>query len=71
MCNEANLLILGYGEGKHNVYCRALSKESKGLGVKKPKLPDDFQGKYFKDRGGEGSCGVHNQHVDFLLIGQW
>lgn len=20
---------------------------------------------------GEGTCGVHNQHVDFLLIGQW
>lgn len=44
--------MLGYGEGKHNVYCRALSKEAKGLGLKKPKRPDDFQGKSFTDRGG-------------------
>lgn len=52
MCNKANLLMLGYGEGKHNVYCRAPSKEAKGLGLKKPKRPDDFQGKSFTDRGG-------------------
>ena len=58
MCNKANLLMLGYGEGKHNVYCRAPIKEAKGLGLKKPKRPDDFQEKVLQT--GEGGCGVYD-----------
>ena len=38
---------------------------------KRSKLPDSFQGKFFKDRVREGTCGVHDRLVDVLLIGWW
>ena len=50
-CSKANILILGCGEGKCNIYCRAPSNESRQLVLKRPKLPEDFQGKVFKDGG--------------------
>ena len=55
--SEANLLTLRCGEAKYNVYCRALSKESRQLVLKRPELPEGFQGKVFKDRVREGVMG--------------
>ena len=51
------------------VYCRAPSKDSRQLVLKRPELPDGFQGKVFKDRMREGCYGVGDQFVDILLIG--
>ena len=48
MHNKTSLLTLVCGEGRYIVYSRAQSKESRQL--KKPKLPNDFQGKILKDR---------------------
>ena len=48
-CSKANLLTLGCGEGKCKVYCRAPSKESRQLTLKRPELSDGFQRKVFKD----------------------
>ena len=70
-CCKANLWTPGCGEGKWGIYCRAPSKESRQLMLKRLKLPNGFQGKVFKDRVREGSCGVHDQLVDILLIGWW
>ena len=39
--------------------------------LKRPKLPDGFQGKGFKDRVREWGCGLCDQLVDTLLIGWW
>ena len=39
--------------------------------LKIPELPEDLQGKVFKDRVREGDCGVHDQLMDSLLIGRW
>ena len=45
MHSKANLLTPGCGEGKYSVYC----KENKPLMLKRPKLPNDFEGRVFKD----------------------
>lgn len=50
MPSKTNLLTLVCGEGRYIVYSRAQSKESRQLMLKKPKLPNDFQGKILKDR---------------------
>ena len=50
---------------------QAPSKESRQLVLKRPQLPDGFQGKVFKHRVREGGCGVCDQLVDILLIGWW
>ena len=39
--------------------------------LKRPELPDGFQGKVFKDKLREGSCGVHAQLMEILLPGWW
>ena len=39
--------------------------------LKRSELPDGFQGKVFKDKLREGSCGVHAQLMEILLIGWW
>ena len=64
--SKDNLLTPGCGDGKCSVYCRAPSKESRQLVLKRP---DGFQGKVFKDRVRERGCGVHDQLLDILLIG--
>lgn len=46
--SKANPLILGCGEGKCHIYCRAPCMESRQLGIKKPEFPDGFWGKVFK-----------------------
>ena len=56
---------------KEGVYCRAPSNESRQLVLKRPKLPDGFQGKVFKDRVREGGRGLCDPLVDILLIGWW
>ena len=55
--SKANLLIPGCGEGKCSIYCRAPRKESRQLAFKRPKLPEGFQEKVFKDRVREAGCG--------------
>ena len=40
----------GCGEGKGSFYCRAPGKESRQLILKRPKVPEGFQGNVFKDR---------------------
>ena len=39
--------------------------------LKRPKLPDGFQGKVFKDRVRERRRGLCDHLVDILLIGWW
>ena len=56
--SKGNLLTPGCGEGRRSVYCRAPSKESRQLVLKRPELPEGFQGKVFKDRVKERGCGV-------------
>ena len=56
-CNKANLLIPGSGEGKYSINCRAPSKESRQLVLRRPDLPKGFQGQVFKDRVREGVVG--------------
>ena len=46
---KANLLTPGHGEGKCSIYGRSTSKESRYLGLKRPQLPNGFEGKVFKD----------------------
>ena len=53
-CSKANLLMPGCGEGECSVYCRAPSKESRWLVLKKPELPEDFWEKVFKDSVRQG-----------------
>ena len=36
--------------------------------LKRPELPEGFQGKVFKDRVSEGVCAVCDQLVDILLL---
>ena len=69
--SKANLLTLGCGEGKHSVYCRAPSKESRAASAQKVHSPDGFQGKVPKDRVMEVCCEVRDHLVDVLLIGWW
>ena len=58
MCSEANLLIPGCGEGKYSIYCRV--KQGKWAALERSKLPDDFQGRVFKDR-------VRERVMEFVL----
>ena len=46
-------------------------KESRELVLKRPELPEGFQGKVFKDRMWEGVCGVCDKLMEILLIGWW
>ena len=39
--------------------------------LKKPELPEGFQGKVFKDRVKEGGWEMCDQLINFLLIGWW
>lgn len=71
MHNKANLLTPDCGGAKCSAYCRAPNKESRQLVLKRPELLDGFQGKVFKDKLREGSCGVHAQLMEILLIGWW
>ena len=69
-CSKTNLLTLGRDEGKCSVYCRAPSKESRQLVLKRLELPDVFQGKVFKDRAMErvAEC-VISLWAFFWLVG--
>ena len=71
--SKTNLLTLGCGEGKHNIDCRAPSKENGQLMLKRPKLPDGFQGRGFKGRVREGLQGVWSARAQFLdwLASRW
>ena len=64
--SKSNLLTPYCGEEK----CRAPSKESWQLVLKRPELPIGFQGNVSKDRVREGACGVCDQLVDILLVDQ-
>ena len=51
--------------GRHN---KCLTKESTLLVLKRPKLPEGFQGKIYKDKMREGGFRVCDQLMDILLI---
>ena len=69
--SRANLLTQGRAEEMYNVYCKVSNKENGQLMLKRPKLPNGFQGKVFKSNmKGEG-CGMPNQLMDIFLIGWW
>ena len=67
--SKANLL--GCDERKYSIYCRAPSKESQQLELKRPELLDGFQGDVFKDRVRGGEFGVCDELADILFIGWW
>ena len=50
---------------------QAPSKESRQLVLKRPELPNGFQGQVFKDKVREVGGAVCDQLVDILLIGGW
>ena len=50
------LLTLGCSEGKFSVHCRVPSKENGQLMLKRPELPDGFQGRGFKGSMREGAA---------------
>ena len=55
---------------QRKVYCRAKQREGE-LVLRRPKLPDGFQARVFKDSvRGEGRR-VREQLVDLLCIGWW
>ena len=57
MNSKANLLTPACVEGQYSVYCRVPSKENRQLMLKRPKLPDGFQGRGFKGSVREGTAG--------------
>ena len=70
MHGKANLLTLGCGEGKYSIYRRAPSKENGQLVLKRPKLPNGFQGRGFKYSVREGAAGcVISLYTILRLIG--
>ena len=66
MCSKANLTP-GCGEGKY-IYCRVPRKENVQLVLKRPELPDGFQGRVFKGTIKDVGCRVPDQFVDILRI---
>ena len=55
--SKADLLTPGCGEGKYRIYFRVSHKDNGKLTLKRPKLPDDFQGRGFIDSVREVSSG--------------
>lgn len=47
---QANLLTQDCGDGKCSIYCKTPRKESRQLVLKRPDLPEGFQGKVYEDR---------------------
>ena len=76
MCSRANLPIPGCGKGKCSIYCKAFSvgpsKENRQLRLKRPKLPDGFQGRVFKDKVRErvAGCLISSWTFFFLVSGE-
>ena len=56
-CSKADLLTPGCGERKYKIYFRVPHKENGKLMLKRPKLPDNFQGRGFIDSVREVSAG--------------
>ena len=67
LCSQANLLTLDCGEGKYSVYYKVpnigSSKENSQLMLIRPKLPDGFQGRVFKDSVRECDQLMHNSLI--------
>ena len=57
MHGKVSLLTPGCGEGKYSVDCRAPSKENGQLMLRRPELPNPFQGRGFKSSVREGAAG--------------
>lgn len=49
---KPNLLLPHCGDSKYSIYCRASSKESGQLVLKRPELPNGFQGRVLKATAG-------------------
>ena len=55
--SKSDLPTPGCGEGKYRIYFRVSHKDNGKLTLKRPKLPDDFQGRGFIDSVREVSSG--------------
>lgn len=69
VCNKANLLTPGAGEGECSIYCRHQIRSPRQLELKRPEVPEGLLVKLQKDRMREGSCGVCDQLMDKLREG--
>lgn len=69
--SKTDLLVPDFSEGKDSTYCKAPSKQHRQLTLKRPKLPDGFQGSVFKGKVKERACRVPDQLTDVLLTGWW
>ena len=67
---KASLLMPDNDEAKCNVYRRLQARSPGHLVLKRPKHPEDFQGKVYTDRVREGACDICDQFVDILPIGE-
>ena len=74
LCNGTELSLGDrvLGEVEKNSFIAGHQERSSGqLVLKRPELPEGFQGKVYKDRVRKGVCGVCDQLVDLLLIDWW
>ena len=74
--NKAKLLTLGCVEGKCNIYCRSQTSSMGLLRLKKPELPDWFQGTvffffFFKGKVREGRDSICDQFMHNSTIVCW
>lgn len=61
MWSKANLLTLGYSEGKNHVYCKAPRMEYVKFLLKRLKLLNGFQVRVLKGNIKGVGCRVHDQ----------
>ena len=61
--------MAGCGEGMCSVYCKIPDKSSEQLMLRKPELPNGFQGNIFKFQVREGNPRICDQLVHNSLTG--
>ena len=69
ICNEANLLTPGCGEGKYSIYHKVLSKQNGQLMFRRLEFPTGFQGRGFKGSMRKGGFRLCDQPVHTSRIG--
>ena len=62
--SQSNDISGGKKKKKYSVYCRKPSKKNRKLMLKRPALPDDFQGRVFRSK-----FRVSVEAYGFFLIG--
>lgn len=68
ICSKANLLSLGYSEGKNHVYCKAPRMEYVTFLFKRLKLLNGFQVRVLKGNIKGVGCRVHDQLLHNLWL---